>query len=415
MAGSSSLFFTVEILLPPIIRESSSEVTTHIGQDALLPCEVEEESHATVTWRKDGFPITQDNRYTLLSEGSLRIHGVQLSDAGRYYCTVSNQAGSDHRGVELRVFVGPSISPGPFNVTVTSGIRAVLSCETTGIPSPKVSWKRNGTPLDVSQLSGAFRLLSSGSLVLLSPSNEDEGYFECTAVNEAGEERRVIEVILQVPPSIEDDVTAVTAVKLAPTVLPCHVHGRPQPTVFWTKGGAKLSSRGGTYRVLPTGLLEITSVLPSHAGRYTCSARNSAGVAHKHVSLSVQESPEIRPMAEEVQVVLHHGTVLPCEAQGFPRPSISWQREGVPIATGHRLSLLSNGALKFSRVTLGDAGMYQCLAKNEAGAAVGQTKLVLHVPPVLSVPRIEYTSVLGQPASLECVADGQPQPDCRLA
>lgn len=48
--------------VPPIIRESSSEVTTHVGQDALLPCEVEEESHATVTWRKDGFPITQDNR-----------------------------------------------------------------------------------------------------------------------------------------------------------------------------------------------------------------------------------------------------------------------------------------------------------------------------------------------------------------
>lgn len=33
-------------------------------------------------------------------------------------------------------------------------------------------------------------------------------------------------------------------------------------------------------------------------------------------------------------MVLHHGTVLPCEAQGFPRPSITWQREGVPIATG---------------------------------------------------------------------------------
>lgn len=40
----------------------------------------------------------------MLSEGSLRVHGAQLSDAGRYYCTVSNQAGSDHRGVELRVF-----------------------------------------------------------------------------------------------------------------------------------------------------------------------------------------------------------------------------------------------------------------------------------------------------------------------
>lgn len=47
------------------------------------------------------------------------------------------------------------------------------------------------------------------------------------------------------------------------------------------------------------------------------------------------ELPEIRSMAEEVQVVLNHGTVLPCEVQGFPRPSITWQREGVPIATGN--------------------------------------------------------------------------------
>lgn len=49
----------------------------------------------------------------------------------------------------------------------------------------------------------------------------------------------------------------------------------------------------------------------------------------------------------------------------------------VTCLTGHRLAVLSNGALKFSRVTLGDAGTYQCLAKNEAGVAVGRTKLVL--------------------------------------
>ncbi|TMS03749.1 Hemicentin-2 [Larimichthys crocea] len=347
MAGSNSLFFTVEILLPPVIKEGSSVVTAHIGQDAVLPCEVEDDSSATVMWRKDGFPISQDNnKYTMLSEGSLHVHGVQLSDAGRYYCTVSNQAGSDHRGVDLRVFVGPSISPGPFNVTVTTGIRAVLSCETTGIPPPKISWKRNGTPLDISQQPGCL---------------QDEGYFECTAVNDVGEERRVIEVILQVPPSIEDDVTTVTAVKMSPVVLPCHVQGRPQPAVTWTKSGAKLGSRGGSYRVLPTGVLEITAAAPSHAGRYTCSARNPAGVAHKHISLTVQ---------------------------------------------GHRLAVLSNGALKFSRVTLGDAGTYQCLAKNDAGVAVGRTKLVLQACRAWSTLQCSAGR-----SSLECVADGQPQPE----
>lgn len=124
--------------------------------------------------------------------------------------------------------------------------------------------------------------------------------------------------------------------------------------------------------VFYAGMLEITAALPSHAGRYTCSARNPAGVAHKHISLTVQgrlqwiscnsflkhdlnlcniwtlnvcsfihlEPPEIRPMAEEVQVLLHHGTVLPCDVQGFPRPSITWQREGVPIATGNKQTTL---------------------------------------------------------------------------
>lgn len=113
----------------------------------------------------------------------------------------------------------------------------------------------------------------------MAPSKEDEGYFECTAINDVGEERRVIEVILQgsdfeflnikqerisdqmvdtlffpvVPPSIEDDVTTVTAVKMSPVVLPCHVQGRPEPTVTWTKAGVKLAARGGSYRVLPTG------------------------------------------------------------------------------------------------------------------------------------------------------------------
>lgn len=36
-------------------------VTAHIGQDAVLPCEVEGDTSPRVTWRKDGFPITQDN------------------------------------------------------------------------------------------------------------------------------------------------------------------------------------------------------------------------------------------------------------------------------------------------------------------------------------------------------------------
>ncbi|KAI4892791.1 hypothetical protein NFI96_028928 [Prochilodus magdalenae] len=410
IAGSSSLQFVVEILLPPLIREGSSLVTAHVSQNVVLLCEVEGQAPPAVLWRKDGGPVPLGSgRFSMLPEGSLQIESVQMVDAGRYHCSVSNAAGSAQRSMELRVYVAPTISPGPFNVTLVTGQRAVLSCESTGIPVPQVNWKRNGAP--ISTQSGAYRLMSSGSLVITSPSQEDEGYFECTVTNEVGEERRVIEVILQVPPSIEDDVTTVTAVKMFPVVLPCHVTGRPEPTISWTKSGTQLGTRGGSYRILPTGVLEILSTSLSHAGRYTCTARNLVGVAHKHITLSVHEPPEIRPMAEEVQVVLHQVAVLPCEVHGFPRPTVTWQREGVPIATGNRLAVLSSGALKFSRVTLGDGGTYQCLAQSAAGTAVGRTRLILQVPPVLSVLRLEYLAVVGKSVSLECAADGQPRPE----
>lgn len=48
-------------LVPPVIKESSSLVTTHVGQDAVLSCEVEGDSSPTVMWRKDGFPVSPDN------------------------------------------------------------------------------------------------------------------------------------------------------------------------------------------------------------------------------------------------------------------------------------------------------------------------------------------------------------------
>lgn len=41
-------------------------VTVQVGQDAVLPCEVEGDSSSTVMWRKDGFPLPRNNnRYVL--------------------------------------------------------------------------------------------------------------------------------------------------------------------------------------------------------------------------------------------------------------------------------------------------------------------------------------------------------------
>ena len=74
--------------MPPVIKESSSLVTAHQGQDAVLPCEALGDTSPTVTWRKDGFPLSHDsNKYVLcfclcrpglVSDGSVSINGSNV-------------------------------------------------------------------------------------------------------------------------------------------------------------------------------------------------------------------------------------------------------------------------------------------------------------------------------------------------
>lgn len=59
---SSYMCYHLMFPVPPVIKEGSPVVTANIGQDTVLPCEVEEGSSVTVMWRKDGFPITQNNK-----------------------------------------------------------------------------------------------------------------------------------------------------------------------------------------------------------------------------------------------------------------------------------------------------------------------------------------------------------------
>lgn len=63
------------------------------------------------------------------------------------------------------------------------------------------------------------------------------------------------------------------------------------------------------------------------------------------VCFGLLEPPEIRNMVKELNVLLNQEVVLNCDIHGFPKPSVTWFKEGVPIATG--LQTLTNHKLNF--------------------------------------------------------------------
>uniref|UniRef100_A0A8C0MW62 Hemicentin 2 n=1 Tax=Canis lupus familiaris TaxID=9615 RepID=A0A8C0MW62_CANLF len=410
-AGSTSVAFHVEIHMVPTIQPGPPTVNASINQTALLPCQVDGAPPPLVSWRKDGATLDPSSpRLQVLPEGSLRIQPVLAQDAGHYLCLASNSAGSDRQGRDLQVFEPPAITPSPSNLTLTAHTPASLPCEARGSPKPQVVWWKDGQKLDFHLQRGAYRLLPSNALLLTAPSPQDSAQFECVVSNEVGEARRLYQVTIHVPPTIADDQTDFTVTKMAPVVLTCHSTGIPAPLVSWSKAGAPLGVRGSGYRVLPSGALEIGQALPIHTGRYTCTARNSAGVAHKHVALTVQASPVVKPLPSVVQALVAEEVLLPCEASGIPRPSITWQKEGLSIPAGVNTQILPSGQLRIIHASPEDAGNYFCLAQNSAGSAVGKTRLVVQVPPTIKTGLPDLSTTEGSHALLTCSASGSPEP-----
>uniref|UniRef100_A0A8C8RXS5 Hemicentin 1 n=1 Tax=Pelusios castaneus TaxID=367368 RepID=A0A8C8RXS5_9SAUR len=389
----------------PTIKGGPETVVVHINKSAVLECVAEGVPTPRITWRKDGAIFAGNNaRYSVLEDGSLYIHTAHITDIGRYLCTATNAAGTEHKRIDLQVHVPPSIAPGPTNITVTVNVQTTLLCETTGIPSPAISWKKNGHLLNVDQNQNTYRFLSSGSLLIISPSVDDTAVYECTASNDAGEDQRTIYLIVQVPPSIADEATDLLVTKLSPAVIPCTASGVPVPSIHWTKNGIRLLVTGDGYRILSSGTIEITAAQLDHAGRYTCVARNAAGSAHRHVTLHVQA---ILVQPGMLDVILNNPILLPCEAKGTPHPVITWQKEGINVMT----TVLPSGSLQIARAAVDDAGTYMCVAQNPAGTALGKIKLKVQVPPSIKPHSKEYIVAVDKSATLQCEVEGYPVPE----
>uniref|UniRef100_A0A3Q0R5W8 Ig-like domain-containing protein n=1 Tax=Amphilophus citrinellus TaxID=61819 RepID=A0A3Q0R5W8_AMPCI len=80
----------------------------------------------------------------------------------------------------------------------------------------------------------------------------------------------------------------------------------------------------------------------------------------------------------DVIAVRDRPLMLDCEVEGEGPITITWRRNGVPIATGTRVTVLANGTLlirNFSKRRESnetDAGEYECAAQNRYGMLVSR-------------------------------------------
>ncbi|CAK6431941.1 unnamed protein product [Pipistrellus nathusii] len=205
----------------------------------------------------------------------------------------------------------------------------------------------------------------------------------------------------------------------------------------WQKDGQPLSS--DRHRLQPDGSLVVGPLRAEDAGTYSCGAR--PGRASPQIQLritggdvpaqghraqdsgpgrdagglgaisSLHPRPSTRLRLDQSQpgvVDAHPGqrVRLTCRTEGFPPPTIEWQRDGQTLSSP-RHQQQPDGSLVISHVAVEDGGFYACVAFN--GQDREQRWVQLRVQGELTITGLPSTVTVpeGDTARLQCVVAGE--------
>uniref|UniRef100_A0A915AF13 Roundabout n=1 Tax=Parascaris univalens TaxID=6257 RepID=A0A915AF13_PARUN len=212
-AGSIETSARLRVHAAPSFVKTPSDVSIESGGTAMFECEAEGQPLPASFWSREGqqdllFPghTSLDGRVKVSLDGKLTIKDVRPADEGNYVCAAMNAAGSSLTKAALKVDSKtrpsnppPIIEHGHSNQTLTVSVSATLPCQASGRTPPRISWLKNGEPIDVNEpaLESRFIQLATGSLRISDLRKSDTGVYTCRARNEDGESTWTASLIVE--------------------------------------------------------------------------------------------------------------------------------------------------------------------------------------------------------------------------
>lgn len=184
---SATIALHVEVL--PTFIEPPRDQEVPEGKDVEFICHVGGHPVPTITWYKDGKPLTaSDLRFKAISDGKvLKLYNVRKQDQGVYTCHAENTLNYAESHADLLVTskAAPILLSTSPNVETDEGTSVELSCVVGGTPTPTVSWRRHGN--FISYDTPRLKTRRDGTLQIRRVRYEDGGAYECVGKNEMGQ------------------------------------------------------------------------------------------------------------------------------------------------------------------------------------------------------------------------------------
>ncbi|XP_053148958.1 contactin-4 isoform X2 [Hemicordylus capensis] len=284
------------------------------------------------------------------------------------------------------------------------------------------AWIFNEYPSFVHQDNRRFVSQETGNLYIAKVERSDVGNYTCVVTNTVTNNRvlgpptplilRNDGVMGEYEPKIEVQFPEMVPSAKGTTVrLECFALGNPVPTISWRRADGK-QIPPKTRRHKSSSILEIPNFQQEDAGLYECIAENVRGKNVARGQLTFYAPPNWIQKISDAHVAMEESIYWECKANGRPKPSYSWLKDGELLLPQERIQI-DHGALTITSVNLSDTGMYQCVAENRHGVIFVSAELsVIAVGPDFSKTFLKRLSLVkaGGDAAIECKPKASPRP-----
>ncbi|XP_077561118.1 cell adhesion molecule Dscam1-like [Haemaphysalis longicornis] len=449
-AGEDRAHTDLLITVPLSARIDPAVQVVDVGRSANLSCRVGGHPINGVIWTHNGRPISpsplsmtpstapgrsgktsspsgnrsSSPRMSLLTRDLLHISAVEREDRGSYQCLAYNEKDSAQGSAQLVIGEDAPVLEQVFpERQVRPGSSASLKCSASGNPLPQVTWSLDGAPVPEHYHVRIGDYVSSERLVhsyvnLTSVRVEDGGLYACVARNGVGRAAHSARLNVLGRPLVRpmDNVTALAGRTMR---LHCSVAGYPIQSIAWQKDGRSLP-QNHRQRSFPNGSLMVTEVQrTADSGWYSCIARDPQGnTARGQLAVHVMTPPVVSPFSFPDDLTEGKRAGAACIVSDGDLPiSISWLKDGRPLDPALAASVAEandyTSFLSFTGVRQLHTGNYTCVASNPAAAANYTAPMVVQVPPSWRQEPVDKATIMGQPVTFDCQADGFPVPVIR--
>uniref|UniRef100_A0A3B4FBZ0 Neural cell adhesion molecule L1.1-like n=1 Tax=Pundamilia nyererei TaxID=303518 RepID=A0A3B4FBZ0_9CICH len=204
----------------------------------------------------------------------------------------------------------------------------------------------------------------------------------------------------------------ISALKGNNITLECLPRGLPTPQVEWKKKDGVLADTTGQVINFDR-WLHFDNITLDDDGEYECKASNTHGSITRSFTVTVEAAPYWMKEPQNLMYTPGETVRLDCQADGIPRPSITWRINGQLLTVDEEpRRTVTAGTLIMKDVNIGDTAVYQCEAKNDHGSILLNTYLyVVELPPqILSPDGFIYNATKGRDVALHCESFGSPRP-----